>query len=50
VVIPVGASQSDVVDRVMAALPENVRRNSKGLRSAMLGGMGLPVTTWTQSR
>ncbi len=50
VVIPMGASRSDVIERVMAALPDNVRRNTSGVRSALLGGLGLPVTTWTNSR
>lgn len=41
------ASDAEIVDKAIAALPDRVRRNTSGLRSKLLGALGQPVTTWT---
>jgi len=45
---PAGATQAQITDLVIAALPEKVKRNTRGLRSDLLASLGQPVTTWTR--
>lgn len=41
------ATPDQIVDAAIAALPDRVRRNAAGLRSALLAALGLRVTAWT---
>lgn len=40
------ATPEQIVDATIAALPDRVRRNTAGLRSAILAALGQRVTTW----
>ncbi len=47
VVAPPGASAAQITDLVIAALPDKVRKNTRGLQTDLKAALGQKVTTWT---